>query len=248
MKTSLFAMILISLLALSENGFAQENHIVVSSFAEKSVEPNLVFFNVEVWSKAVSAKQAQTLNAAEFQKTKKTLDSFKIKKEDIQTQTYSLNPEYVYDQKTQQNKMVGFHALQILQVTLRKIEDLGAFLDAVITKTTKMDSGVNVNSIQWDTDKRQQIELAALGEAVKNGRLKAEELAKAANVKIKGVSMLSHGATGGPGPLPARGMMKAMALESTGAATEVLAGQIKIRVEVSAQYDITLGQEGAKSQ
>ncbi|MGZ3745599.1 MAG: SIMPL domain-containing protein [Pseudobdellovibrionaceae bacterium] len=239
MKILLIMAVLISSLAVSAKSFAEEKFIQVSSFAEKSIEPNMVYFNVEVWSKAVSAKQAQSLNASEFQKVKKLLENFKIKKEDVQTENYSLNPEYVYDQKTQQNKMVGFHALQILRVSLKKTEDLGPFLDSVLTSSPKNDSGVNVNSIQWDTDKRQQLELAALGEAVKNGRLKADELAKAANVKIKAVSVLSHGVAPSLQPMPVRGMMKSMAFEPAGgASTEVLAGQVKIRVDVTAQYEI----------
>jgi hypothetical protein len=224
---------------ISFSAFADDKLIVVSSYAEKSADPNMVSLNVEVWSKATTAKQAQSLNATEYQKVKKTLDSFKVRKEDIQTENYSLNPEYIYDQKTQQNKMVGFRALQILRVTLHKTEDLGAFLDATVSSTNKSDAGVNVNSIQWDTDKRQQLELSALGDAVKNGRLKADELAKAANVKIKGVSMLSHGvAPSNPIPMVRGGMMKAMAFDAAGANTEVNPGQVKVRVDVTAQYEI----------
>lgn len=232
-------MLLILTFLVSISSYADDKLIIVSSFAEKSVEPDMVTLNVEVWSKANSAKQAQSLNASEFQKVKKNFDTFKVKKEDIQTDTYSLNPEYVYDQKTQQNKMVGFRALQILKVTLKKTEDLGAFLDSVVTSASKNDSGVNVNSISWDTDKRQQVELSALGEAVKNGRMKADELAKAANVKIKGVAMLSHGASASAPVVPmARGMMKAMAYDGGGANTEVMSGQVKVRVDVTAQYEI----------
>jgi uncharacterized protein YggE len=224
---------------VSVSSYADDKLIVVSSFAEKAVEPNMVTLNIEVWSKASSAKQAQALNAAEFQKVKKNFDSFKVKKEDIQTDTYSLNPEYIYDQKTQQNKMVGFRALQIMRVTLHKTEDLGAFLDAVVSSAPKNESGTNVNSINWDTDKRQQIELPALADAVKNGRAKADELAKAAGVRLKGVSMLSHGVSSSTPPIPMRGMMKAMAFDAGGGAnTEVMAGQVKVRVDVTAQYEI----------
>lgn len=231
-------LLLLFVLVFSVSTYADDKMIVVSSFAEKTAEPNMVTLNVEVWSKATTAKQAQSLNASEFQKVKKHFDGFKVKKEDIQTDNYSLNPEYVYDQKSQQNKMVGFRALQILKVTLRKTEDLGTFLDAVVSSASKNESGVNVNSITWDTDKRQQMELSALGDAVRNGRLKADELAKAANVKIKGVSMLSHGVSGGNQPIPVRGMMKTMAFDAGGANTEVMAGQVKVRVDVTAEYEI----------
>lgn len=239
MKKILVILSLFSSFAMASTAQADEKVIVVSSFAEKGVEPNMVSLNVEIWSKASTAKQAQSLNAAEFQKVKKSLDSFKVKKEDIQTENYSLNPEYIYDQKTQQNKMADFRALQILKVTLKKTEDLGSFLDAMVTSAAKNDSGVNVNSIQWDTDKRQQIEVSALGDAVRNGRVKADELAKAANVKIKGVSMLSHGVSASAPPMPMRGMMKTMAYEARDNSTEVMAGQIKIRVDVTAEYEIT---------
>ncbi|WP_413290529.1 SIMPL domain-containing protein [Bdellovibrio sp. HCB337] len=240
MKKSLLFLSAVSFCLIAGAAQADDKVIVVSSSAEKNVEPNMVSLNVEIWSKASTAKQAQSLNASEFQKVKKSLDSFKVKKEDVQTENYSLNPEYIYDQKTQQNKMVGFRALQTLKVILKKTEDLGSFLDAMVTSATKNESGVNVNSIQWDTDKRQQFEISALGDAVKNGRAKADELAKAANVKIKGVSMLSHGVSHSAPPMPMRGMMKTMAYEMKPMdSTEVMAGQIKIRVDVTAEYEIT---------
>jgi hypothetical protein len=216
---------------------AEEKLIMVSSFAEKAVDPNMVSLNLEVWSKAGTGKQAQSLNAAEFQKVKKTLDSFKIKKEDVQTDSYSLNPEYVYDSKSQQNRLVGFRALQVLRVTLKKTEDLGAFLDASVSES-KGASGVNVNSLEWDTDKRSALELSALGEAVRNGRAKADELAKAAGVKIKGVSLLSQGA---PERVVTFGMQRKAMAASEGAGdvgTQTVPGQIKVRVDVTAHYEI----------
>lgn len=225
-------------LFFSTSSFAGiDKTIVVSSFAEKSLDPNMASLNVEVWSKAGTAKQAQALNASEFQKVKKTLDSFKVKKEDIQTESYSLNPEYIYDQKTQQNKRVGFRALQTLRVVFRKTEDLGSFLDTLVAAASNGEAGVNINTIQWDTDKRSQLELAALGEAVRLGRQQADELAKAANVKIKGVVTVSHGVGPTGGPLPRVGMVKAMAY-SESASTEVMPGQVKVRVDVTTQYEI----------
>lgn len=232
----MYKVLFLGFLLFSTSSLAEiDKLIVVSSFAEKSLDPNLVSLNVEVWSKAGTAKQAQNLNASEFQKVKKTLDSFKVKKEDVQTESYSLNPEYIYDQKTQQNKRVGFRALQTLRVVLRKTEDLGSFLDALVTAASNGEAGVNINSIQWDTDKRPQLELAALGDAVRSGRQQADELAKAANVKIKGVVTVSHGV----GRISPRvEMMKAMTLRSDSAATEVMPGQVKVRVEVTTQYEI----------
>lgn len=212
--------------------------IVVSGTSEKGLDPNMVSMTVEVWSKAPTAKQAQQAAANQFKQVKKVFDDFKIKKEDIQTDNYSLNPEYVYDQKTQTNKMVGFRVMQSLVVTLRKVDDAGNFLDALVADKKATDAGVNVNSINWDSDKRSATEVAALGDAVRNTKLKAEEIAKAAGVKVKGVSRISHGAQTFQPPIPMMRNfgMKAAAMDS--APTELSAGQIKVRVEVTAEYEI----------
>ncbi|MBO9666201.1 MAG: SIMPL domain-containing protein [Bdellovibrio sp.] len=216
----------------------EDRMIIVNGTAEKGMDPNLVTMNVEVWSKAATAKQAQQLAANQSKQVKKVFDDFKIKKEDYQTDNYSLSPEYVYDQKTQQNKLVGFRVVQSSIVTLRKVDEAGTFLDALITEKKSTDSGVNVNNISWDSDKRSQVEVSALGDAVRASKVKAEEIAKAAGVKLKGVSRISHGTSGVQPPMPVMrnfGLMKAAA---DSAPTELSGGQIKVRVEVTAEYEI----------
>ncbi|MNK86201.1 26 kDa periplasmic immunogenic protein precursor [compost metagenome] len=198
----------------------------------------MVNMTVEVWSKAPNAKQAQSLAAGIYKQAKKVFDDYKLKKEDIQTDQYNLNPEYVYDNKTQQNKMVGFRVTHSLNVTLKKVEDAGAFLDALISDKKSMDSGINVNSISWDSDKRAATETSTLTDAVKAAKVKADEIAKAAGVKITGVSKISH-TPSSSGPTPIRNFgagMKAMAMDS--ASTDLSGGQIKVRVEVTAEYEI----------
>lgn len=208
--------------------------ISVTGVAEKSVEPNLLSMTVEVWSKALNAKAAQGLAAQELKKVKNVFEMYKVKKEDIQTLNYSLNPEYVYEPKSQQNKIVGYRAVQMLRVTLRKVEDGGAFIDSLSSDSKGNSSGVNLNSILWETDKQDALQAAGLQEAVKMARQKAEEIAKAAGVKIKAVYRIVHGA---PAPAePRMGFAKAMMAEA--APTEISAGQVKVRVEVQADYEI----------
>ncbi|RYZ85853.1 MAG: DUF541 domain-containing protein [Proteobacteria bacterium] len=217
---------------------ADEKLIIVTSTAEKSADPTLVSFNIEVWSKATSAKLAQEAGANVFQRVKKVCETNKLKKEDIETDSYSLNPEYIYDQKTQQNRMIGFRSVQVLRVTLHKPEVLGSFLDQLTTPASKSadaNSGVNINSVVWDTDKRASLEVAALGDAVRVGRTKADELAKAAGVKIKGIYQISTGiASSGPGPQ--NQFLRAKSSDASG--TELAPGQVKVRADVTTQYEV----------
>ncbi|WP_235046130.1 SIMPL domain-containing protein [Bdellovibrio bacteriovorus] len=238
MKQYVLAGLMAVCMVSGAQALADNRYIVVSGFAERGLDPNLVNLNIEVWSKASTAKQAQGLAANQFKQVRKTLEDFKIKKEDIQTDNYSLNPEYEYDQKLRQNKMVGFRVSQSLTVTLRKVEDAGNFLDALVAEKKTMDAGVNVSSLSWDSDKRDQTETATLGEAVRATRTKADEIAKAAGVKIKGVSKISHGVSGGLPPQPVFRNFGGAKMMAEAASTDVAAGQIKVRVEVTAEYEI----------
>lgn len=230
--------LVVSLMTVASLAHADERLIIVGGSAEKSLDPNMVSMNVEVWSKASTAKQAQQLAANQFKQIKKTFDEFKIKKEDIQTDNYALNPEYIYDQKTQQNKMVGFRVVQTLVVTIRKVEDAGSFLDSLVTEKKGTDSGVNVNNISWDSDQRSKVETSALADAVHSAKAKAEEIAKAAGVKIKGVARISHGASSVRPPIPVMRNFAMKAALADSAPTELSAGQIKVRVDVTAEYEI----------
>jgi uncharacterized protein YggE len=218
---------------------AETRTISVTGSAEKSVEPNMLSLRIDVWGKASTAKKAQQLAATEYQQVKKVLETFKVKKEDVHTENYDLNPESQYDQKTQSNKTTGFRAVQSLSVTLKTINEAGNFIDALVTPSGSLNAGVSVNDIRWDTDRKSELEMAGLADAVKNARRKAEEMAKAAGVKIKDVLHLSHGSQFSAPPVPIRAFAKTMMATEAAPATELAPGQAKVRVDVQADFEIS---------
>lgn len=227
-------------LLLSFNAAADTRTISVSGTAEKTVEPNMMNIRIEVWGKAPTAKKAQQLSSTEFQHLKKVIETFKVKNSDLRTENYELNPDTQYDQKTQSSKTVGFRASQTLTVTLRNTSEAGNFIDALVTPSESTNAGVSVNDIRWDTDKKSELEISGLADAVKNARAKAEEMAKAAGVKIKGVLHLAHGVEFSAPPVPVRAFAKTMMATSGAAAppTELAPGQAKVRVDVQADFEI----------
>lgn len=216
--------------------------IEVTSMIERSIDPDLVRMNVEVWSKAATANRTQQL-AAEKQKSVQTIiDQFKIKKEDIQTLGYDFGPEYVWDAPRNQNRLTGFRSTQTLRLTLRKVDQAGKLIDALTDSekggaAPKAEAGINVNSIQWDSSRKDEVETAGLADAVKAARKKAEEIAKAAGVKIKSVYRLSHTASG-EAVVPRAYMAKNMAMAAESGGTSLSQGQIKVQVSVGAEYEI----------
>lgn len=212
--------------------------ISVNGIGERSVDPNIVIINLEIFGKSVAAKASQDLQAKEYNRIKSIVEKFKIKKDDFTTQNFSINPEYTYDQKTQISKLSGYRVSHQVQVTFKKVDDAGQLIDA-LTSTAKVDTaGVQIQSISWDSDKKSPAESEAMIDAVQLAKDKAEKLAKAAGVKIKNVYLISQ-TSGSESVAPVfSGNMKAMAMESAHSATAVQGGQIKVKSEVLMQFEI----------
>lgn len=210
--------------------------IQIEGTSEKSFKPDMATFTLGVWAKGTNAKEAQKLEAKESNRLRAIFKKFKIEDKDIMTSGYSLNPNYIYNPKNGQNTIAGFMAQESISVTLKSSEEVGNFFDEVSTMKEK-ESGVNINNLSWDIEKRIEVGNDLMIEAVKNARARAEVIAKAAGVKIKNVFRVN------PQPIPEREfapgglMMKSMA-EDAAVPTNLQAGNVKVRVAVNIDFEI----------
>ena len=211
--------------------------IMVNGVAEKSIEPNMLIVRIESWARAANAKKAQEIQANQFNKLKTTLEKLKIKKEDIQTDSYNVNPDYVYDQKTQANKITGYKVSHNFSVIYRSVSTAGDFLDQIVTSASDS-SGVNVNAVNWDSDQKAQTEISLLSDAVKAARDRATELAKAAGVTIKATHKIQNSTFSVPVGPPVFEKAAGLMMSDRSAPTELSTGQIKVRVEVQMEFSI----------
>lgn len=216
---------------------ADEALISVTGTASKSVDPNIVNVQVEIWSRQTQAKAAQDAVAKEYVRVKSLVERFKIKKEHFQSQSYNLNPEMDYNAKGGA-RPVAYRASHTVYITHNKVEEAGQLIDALSTASKLDMGGVAIQNIAWDYDKRSQVELGLLGEAVKDARTQADELAKASNAKIKRPFRLTYSGSFEPPPQPAMMRKTMMAEMADSTPTEVSGGPVKIRVQVSAEYEI----------
>ncbi|NOT80055.1 MAG: SIMPL domain-containing protein [Bacteriovoracaceae bacterium] len=213
--------------------------ISVTGSAEKTFQPDIVRINLIVWSKGFTAKEAQKNNQLRFESLKNALSNFKIKKEDIKTLSYELNPDYVYNPKTNLNSIQGYNCQQSLSITLRSIENAGPFLDELSVGPKKDLSGVNVNTLQFDLDKRLEEEKSLLGQAVRAAEAQAAVLASAASVKLKGVYRLVPRGAQVIQPMYAEAMMDMNSRaqgKSLALGTQLMSGEVKVSADVSVDY------------
>lgn len=239
MKKNILFLIAV-LVAPFQSVIAENIHLIaVNGVAEKAIDPNMVNLQIEVWSKAATAKLAQETQAVLYEKVKAAVEKFKIKKDDFKTDFFSINPDYVYDQKTRANKITGYRVSHQITIIQRRTQDAGSLIDT-LTGSSKGDSGaVSIQNISWDYDKKGTLESQTLAEAVKLARAKAEDLAQAAGVKIKAVHRIQNASFSvDSGNSNKMMFMQSAEMAPRMAKTELSSGPIKIHVNVDMEFEI----------
>jgi uncharacterized protein YggE len=188
-----------------------------------------------VETRGAKASEAQQANATKFASVEKTLyDKFGIDKKDVKTTGFDVQPEYNYTEKDGQ-VLKGYIAVHAIQVTYRKLPEIGKLFDALTA------AGANrLDGVQFSTEKREQYELEALKKAMENASAKAGVLATSAKRQLQGVVNIVQGDTSNLPVIFARDQAKVMMGEMAAASpsTSVQSGQIEISTQVTVQYEM----------
>lgn len=204
--------------------------ISVNGVGRVMAEPDVADINLGVTAQGQEAADAAAKAATAMDSVVTALLEMGIAENDIQTINLSLNPRYDWNKEPAQ--IVGWEATNMVSVTIRDIDAVGATVDAAT------DAGAtNVNGISFRVEDPTEAEMAARSSAVADARAKADQLAADAGVEIIGIVSISE--SGGQPPQPlymARGDMVAMA--ESAPTTPVMAGEVELSVNVFVQYEI----------
>lgn len=210
--------------------------VTVGASGSIMVEPDVAYLNLAVETRGAKATEAQQSNADKFAGVEKTLyEKFGIDKKDVKTTGFDVQPEYNYTEKDGR-VLKGYIAVHSIQVTYRKLPEIGKLFDALTA------SGANrLDGVQFSTEKKEQYELEALKKAMDNAAAKAGVLATSAKRQLKGVMNIVQGDVQNRPVMFANEManvqMKAMA-DGASASSSVQSGQIEISTTVTVQYEM----------
>lgn len=157
-----------------------------------------------------------------------------IEEKDMQTTYSAVQPEYRYDEPTSRQVMDGYSVTHNVTVTLRKIETLGQFTEAVLT------AGIDeIQNVSYGLENEEALKESALKLAVEKAKRKADVLASAAGAKTGRVVAINESGAFIPQPRPM--MMKAsmMAMDASEAAPVPPSGEMVVRADVSVTYELT---------
>jgi len=192
--------------------------------------PDVADVSIGVVKQDKEAGGASSKAAAAMDSVVTALLAMGIDEKDIQTTNLSLNPRYDWNQDPA--PIVAWEANNMVSVTVR---DIDAVRDVVDSAT---DAGANqINGISFRVEDPTEAQMLARSSAVADARAKADQLAGDAGVTIIGIVTITE--SGGQQPQPIYMARNEMAMmDSAGASTPVMPGEVELSVNVHIQYEI----------
>jgi uncharacterized protein YggE len=167
-------------------GLASAN-ITVTGDGKITFVPNIGVISAGVSSDARDAADAWKKNADIVKKLFKVLKEHGIDPRDVKTTGLSINPKYIYP-KGKKPQLVGYTATYNLDITIRKLNEMGKTLDALVANGANR--GMNISFSYDNMDALlDQARLKAAAEA----RKKAELYVKGAGAQLGAVVTINEG-------------------------------------------------------
>jgi uncharacterized protein YggE len=204
--------------------------IRVTAEATVTAQPDQARIDIGVTTQAQTAQAAAAGAAQRLEMVLAKLRRALGAGAEIQTVSYSLNPDYRYPKEGGSPTITGYTATNILRVTLNDLSRIGRAIDAA------SQSGANrIHRLQFTLKDEQAAQSQALRAAAVKARAQAEALAQALGLKIKRVlSVVESGAGVQP-------IMRDVALQrgEAAASTPIEPGTIELRAEVTLTVEIS---------
>lgn len=201
----------------------------VSGTGKYSAAPDLALTTVGVTAQAQTVSQAQDQINKNINKITEAIKALGIDSKDIQTQNYSINPDYDYSSGNQH--ITGYNANTNLVIKVRDLAKINSVIDAATQNGANQIGGVSFD-LSDPTDAQNQARQMAVNEA----KDKAQQAATVAGFKLGKIINYSED-FGGSVPRPLM-YDTAKAETSSVAPTQIEPGSTQVQVSVTLSFEI----------
>jgi uncharacterized protein len=217
--------------AESEARDAETPILTVAGTGQARVAPDQATVRLGVLAQAPTARAAQDQVNRSAQGVLDAIRKAGIPPERIQTTGLSLNPQYAQGRSDQGPRITGYQASNTVTVLVEDLARVGPVIDAGLSSGAN-----NLDGVDFGLRNDGAARAAALTDAVRSARLKAEALAKALRVRLVEILEVAEGGVAvSPPPSPFRG--RAMAAEAL-AVTPVSPGEVGVEASVTIRWRI----------
>lgn len=216
----------------TETDYRPAQIITVVGQGSARVEPDIARVSVGVETSAETIAEAMDDNEAQMDAVLDALEAAGIEEKDIQTTNFSINldryPEPRPSTDEEQAQPV-YRVSNVVNVTIRDLEQVGAVLDAVIEAGAN-----NIWGVSFTVEDPSEARAEARADAVSDARERAEVLAELSGVALGPVMSVSEVVSGGGIPVAFDTMVE----RAAGAGTSISPGELEIGYQVQVSYFI----------
>jgi uncharacterized protein YggE len=217
-------------LEVTEQPYAKT--FTVTGEGEITAKPDMAVVNLSVIDKEKTVKEVTQKGNEKMGKVIAAVKSLGVSEDDIKTTQYNLYPSYHYP-RGGEAVLDGYELNQTIRVEVKELTKVEDVLDKGVQ------AGANqVGQISFEIDDDSEQRNQAREEAFADARRKAEQMAKAAGVRLGDVITFSESEGGYP-PTPVYRTFGAdMAMEEAAIAPAIEPGSQDVNVIVSVTYEI----------
>ena len=203
--------------------------LTMNGVGSAQIAPDMAEITLGVITEAKDAAKAHSDNAAQAARVQAAVKALGVAERDIQTTRYDFSP--IYDVKDNGRSVTtGYTVTNAIVVKVRNLANVGKVIDAALA------NGANrVDSLEFSASDPSAAKDAALADAARDARSKADAVARALGVRIVRILNVYADAQS---PAPRNFMPMMMAKEAYDAGTPISAGELSFEASVNISYVI----------
>lgn len=221
-------------LAINSTTTAKQSTFDVTGEAKLHPVPDQAEISMGITVNDSTVTGAQTKANTVISQLTTQLKNLGIQDKDIQTQNYSVNPNYDYSAGATQ-KIAGYNVNTTLRVTMTDFSKLNQAIDAATAAGANQVGGV---SFTLSDAKQKETKDGARKEAIDQAKTNAATLAGLSGMKLGRIVNVSETQTNVGGPLPyAVNALSAQDSKAVGVPTAVQPGTTDFNYQVTVSYE-----------
>lgn len=210
-------------------GEVSQRAIRVMGTGEVRVMPDQARISFAVETFAESADAAGADNARRMDRVIAALVRAGVPREDMETQRYSVYPEYIHDREGAEPRIRGYRATNQMVLTTTELERVGELIDVALGAGANRMEGVGFSLQDADAASAR-----ALTQAVERARATAQTIAAALGVRLGPVIEASTSTA----PSPPMYRMEAAPMADARTTTPITPGEQTVQATVSLAFAI----------
>ncbi len=210
----------------------QQSGIWVTGEGEATAVPDIANLRLGVEATQDTVEEAQAQAAEAMDGVMAALKDNGVAEKDIQTEYFRIHKITRWDSEEGEEVVIGYRVSNIVTAKIRDVEEAGSIIDAVAEAGGDL---IRVDDISFSVDDPSPYYKKAREKAMADAEAKAEQLAKAAGVRLGEPTYVSESTYVTPSIFPRAAMEVFPAPEVE---TSISPGEMEIRTTVQVAYAI----------